>query len=74
MEHQIKLDLEALREVQLDLGLTDEELAEKMGIAHRTLVNWRLRSTAPRWNRLVDIARRLGVEPSELLDRSEVPA
>lgn len=70
---QIDFNPAALEEIQLDLGLTDAELAAKIGVSERTLANWRAGSTQPSWPKIVAAARALEVEPSSLIVR-EVPA
>lgn len=64
--NDVTLNTETLRRTQIDRGLTDAELAKEMGLTERTLHNWRSGYTRPSWNRLVAVARALGLEPAEL--------
>lgn len=64
--HKIELDIEALRRIQVERGLTNPELATAMGLSNRTLYRWLSGETTLGWDRLVKAARALEVEPVDL--------
>lgn len=71
---ETQLNTDSLNQLQIDRGLTDDELAAVMEITPRTLHNWRSGYVKPTWNRIVRAARALDVEPATLIIRDEVPA
>lgn len=54
------------------LELSQAEVAERVGVARRTVVMWEQGAMEPSVERLVAWARALGLEPAELLAAPEV--
>lgn len=56
-----------LRELRQAAGLTQAELAEKIGSYQRTVSGWETSLGAPSYEMLLPISKALGVSPRELL-------
>jgi transcriptional regulator with XRE-family HTH domain len=54
--------------VREDAGLSQLQLAEKMGITQQAVAHWERRGTAVRSDTLAKLASALGVAPADLLD------
>ena len=57
-----------LKQLRRERGLTQEQLAEQLGVNPRTLSRWETARTMPDFALLVELARRYGVTVDELLD------
>ena len=60
---------ERIRRSRLELGLYQAQLARRAGLDEMTLVNWEKDRTVPRERKLARLARALGLEPIELVDK-----
>lgn len=49
-------------------GLSQEELAEKVGVTRQTISNWELEETAPNPNQLKLLSKTLNVSVDDLID------
>ena len=59
---------EFLRELRKEKNITQEELAERMGVARRTVSRWETGSNMPDMDILIDISDFYGVDLREILD------
>ena len=57
-----------LKQLRQEKGLTQEQLAEQLGINPRTVSRWETARTMPDFALLVELGRRYGVTVDELLD------
>ena len=57
-----------LRELRKEKNITQEELAEKMGVARRTVSRWETGANMPDMDILIDISDFYGVDLREILD------
>ncbi len=57
-----------LKELRKEKGLTQEQLAEKLGVAGRTISRWETASNMPDLSILIQLAEFYDVEISEILD------
>lgn len=57
-----------LRQLRQESGLTQEQLAEQLGVNPRTVSRWETARTMPDFALLVELGRRYGVTADELLD------
>ena len=57
-----------LRELRKEKNITQEELAEKMGVARRTVSHWETGANMPDMDILIDISDFYGVDLREILD------
>ena len=57
-----------LKQLRQEKGLTQEQLAEALGVNPRTVSRWETARTMPDFALLVELARRYGVTVDELLD------
>ena len=57
-----------IKERRRELGLTQRELAERMGVDQSSVANWETGATGPHRNKLVRLAKVLGCSVEELLD------
>ena len=57
-----------LKQLRQESGLTQEQLAEQLGVNPRTVSRWETARTMPDFALLVELARRYGVTADELLD------
>ena len=56
------------------LGLSQEELAQRMGVSRQSVTKWETGLSAPDLDRLVELADTLGVSLDYLLrDQAELP-
>ena len=53
-----KISLEAAR---VNAGLTQKELAEKLGVSNTTIVNWEKGKTEPTYHQLIRISELSGI-------------
>lgn len=53
--------------------LSQEELAEKLGVARQTISKWELRQTTPDMDKLSQMAKLFNISVDELLNESEEP-
>ena len=60
---------EQIRTIRKQKGLTQEQLAEKLGIPASTIRKYESGKVQPKTERLFDIASKLGVHPSQLDSR-----
>lgn len=60
---------ERLKALQKDAGLTNEQLARRIGTGLRNVQRWRSAQAAPRLDALVDLADALQVSLDELVGR-----
>lgn len=63
---EVKINKPSLDAIQVQLGLTDDEFADKLTISKRSLVNWREGHVSPPWVTVVRIARLLDVPPASI--------
>lgn len=65
-----------MQELRLQKGLTQEQLAEILGVSNRSVSRWETGTNMPDFDLLIEIARQFGVGVEELLDgaRKERPA
>lgn len=59
---------EFLKELRKEKNITQEELAEKMGVARRTVSRWETGANMPDMDILIDISDFYGVDLREILD------
>lgn len=57
-----------LRRLRLERGLSQEKLANMIGRGRVSITEWELGTKYPQVNWLYEIAEKLGVEPSELIN------
>lgn len=57
-----------LRELRLDRGLTQEQLAEKANVSYQAISNIERGLTGPSFSTLADIAKALKTKPKDLFD------
>ena len=57
-----------LKELRKEKNITQEELAEKMGVARRTVSRWETGANMPDMDILIDISDFYGVDLREILD------
>jgi len=58
---------EKLKEIRTRRFLTQEELAEKAGVSHSTIVNIERNHAEPQFRTIRKLARALDVDPTEFL-------
>lgn len=58
----------SIKQKRLDLGLTQKELAVKIGVDQSAVAQWENGKTAPNRGRLMRVAEALGCSVSDLLD------
>ena len=63
-----------LRQQRKKVGLTQIELADKLGVSIATLRRWESGETAPTGTRIVEIANLLKISPDELIKDETNPA
>ena len=63
-----------LRQQRKKAGLTQIELADKLGVSIATLRRWESGETAPTGTRIVEIANLLKISPDELIKDETNPA
>ena len=63
---------ERLKNARLDAGLSQQQLADKSGVAMRTIQNWESGERRPsNFTKVEQIAKVLGVTTTELIDNGE---
>lgn len=62
--------LDQLKVLRKRRGLTQDSLAEKLGVEQPTIQRWEAGKREPNLGQLIDLARVLGVEPGALIDPS----
>ena len=60
--------LNGFKKARLIAGLTQEELADSLGVSRVTVCNWESGHNLPKAKRLRDVAAALGTTVSELLE------
>lgn len=65
-----------LKRLRIDSGKTQEQLAEQLGVNHRTISRWETGRTMPDFTLLIELGRLYGVTVDELLEgeKKEVTA
>jgi transcriptional regulator with XRE-family HTH domain len=58
---------EKLKEIRTRRFLTQEELAEKAGVSHSTIVNTERNNAEPQFRTIRKLAKALDVDPTEFL-------
>lgn len=61
-----ELPRKTLREWRSSRFLTQEELAEKVGVTYFTISNWELGIKQPRFKNLRALAKALGIQPEQI--------
>ena len=61
---------EAIKARRVELGLTQHQLAERVGVDHNSVSRWELGTRAP-FHRLDEIASALEITPDALLGRQQ---
>lgn len=61
----------AVREIREQRGLTQQQLADKAGVASTFLSDIERGVRNPSWSTVLGIAKALGVKPSELVAKAE---
>lgn len=59
--------MDKLKKARIDAGLTQADLANRLGVAVITVKKWEAGDRAPTIERLREIAKALGVKPGALL-------
>ncbi len=59
-----------IRMLRKKAGLTQIELAEKLGVSIATLRRWEAGETAPTGTRIIELAERLGTSPDSIVSPS----
>jgi transcriptional regulator with XRE-family HTH domain len=62
-----ELPRKTLREWRTGKYLTQEELAEKIGVTFYTISNWELGIKQPRFKNLRALAEALGIQPEQIV-------
>ena len=62
-----------LKELRMEKGLSQRQLAERMTVSNATIANWEVGKRLPDLTMLARLAECLGVEPSLLLDELHQP-
>lgn len=60
-----------IRDARLWANLSQEQLAGRIGVERRTVVRLELGTTSPPIDRLLHIARTLGIPPADLMPDSQ---
>src|SRR5262245_61511166 len=63
-----------LRELRCEAGLTQEQLAEKVGVKRGAIARWESGTREPSWSNVVALARALGVECTAFLQEPATAA
>lgn len=64
---------EKLQKYRKDMGLSQEEMAERLGVSRQSVSKWELDQAYPETNKLIELSRLLNVTVDELL-KDEQPA
>ena len=62
-----------IRQLRKKAGLTQIELAEKVGVSIATLRRWEAGETSPTGTRIVELAELLGISPDEIVRDDDSP-
>lgn len=62
-----------LRELRNEKGLTQEQLAEMLGVTNRSISRWETGATMPDFDLLIQVAEYFGVSADEILDGERKP-
>ena len=62
-----------LKTLRMEQGLTQEQLAEKLGVSNRSVSRWENGRNMPDFDLLMELARSFGVGIDELLDGERKP-
>lgn len=62
-----------LRELRNEKGLTQEQLAEMLGVTNRSISRWETGATMPEFDLLIQVAEYFGVSADEILDGERKP-
>ena len=63
-----------IRQLRKKAGLTQIELAEKLGVSIATLRRWEAGETSPNGTRMMELAELLEVSPDEIVAGNEISA
>ena len=63
-----------LKELRKEHGLTQEQLAEKLGVTNRTVSRWETGTNVPDLDILIDLSEFYQVDVKELLNGERKPA
>lgn len=63
--------LNSIKRARLISGMTQTELAEKLGVSTVAVHNWEIGKNLPKVKRLKEVARVLNTTAAELLDDTE---
>ena len=63
-----------LRELRNKSGLTQNEIASKLGVSGQTILNWENRIYEPKISQLIELADLFGVSVDYLVERKSMPS
>lgn len=61
-----------IRNVRISRGLTQEDVAERMGVVKATISSWELDWTRPKMDKLEELCAALGCEKSDIVGKDNV--
>lgn len=62
-----------LRELRIKSGLTQNEIASKLGVSGQTILNWENKIYEPKISQLIELADLFGVSIDYLVERKSTP-
>ncbi len=62
-----------LRELRIKSGLTQNEIALKLGVSGQTILNWENKIYEPKISQLIELADLFGVSIDYLVERKSMP-
>lgn len=62
-----------LRELRIKSGLTQNEIASKLGVSGQTILNWENKIYEPKISQLIELADLFGVSIDYLVERRSIP-
>lgn len=62
-----------LRELRIKNGLTQNEIASKLGVSGQTILNWENKIYEPKISQLIELADLFGVSVDYLVERKSMP-
>lgn len=62
-----------LRELRIKSGLTQNEIASKLGVSGQTILNWENKIYEPKISQLIELADLFGVSIDYLVERKSMP-